>query len=706
MITITILKRLLKLIVVIPILFILGILLLDFSPEVEHDYTSTKNDVVLSNSLSGDDAYSTKLSVSDDGSLTIKRNLKSNDKPNNTNRAWTILVYLCGSDLESEDGCATLDINEMAEATASDDYIYVVQTGGTNSWDNDYISSDSIQRLSISNGKVTVLQELEAQNMGEADTLANFLAWGVENFPATNTGLVLWNHGGGSIYGVCYDEIFDDDSLTLKELDQAFTMASPYVDNKLEFVGFDACLMSSIETANILVPHANYMVASQETESAYGWDYTAIGNYLAEYPNCNGAELGATICDSFYASAEVSDEDYESTLSCVDLSKVDTLMDSLNLFYSDLYDATTDSTTLAEVSRSVSEVLNFGGNNSTEGYTNLIDLGGMVSSLSEYSNYSDTVLQSLNDCVVYSRYGEDRQGSTGLSILYPLTSFDDYEYTILKDVCVSPYYMSYIDRLSYANANGGNLNGYSNDVWSIFWNNDDSSQMDYWLESGDSMVLLSEQPYLDDDGYYCFTIDNDSLDYTQTIYCNVMQYIDDANVYDLGTDDYVYIDWNSGQVTDGFDGMWYSLADGQPLSTYLVEQNDDYNIYSVPVLLNDEYTYLRVQYSYPDGTTKILGAWDGIQDNGLSSRDTYSLQAGDTIVPIYDCYIDQGDYYDYSDYSYGTEYTYKGDGNDVLLGVLPKGDYCYSFIIYDIFGQSTYSDYVIFSVDEDGQVYY
>ena len=690
----------------IPILFILGILLLDFSPEVEHDYTSTKNDVVLSNSLSGDDAYSTKLSVSDDGSLTIKRNLKSNDKPNNTNRAWTILVYLCGSDLESEDGCATLDINEMAEATASDDYIYVVQTGGTNSWDNDYISSDSIQRLSISNGKVTVLQELDAQNMGEADTLANFLAWGVENFPATNTGLVLWNHGGGSIYGVCYDEIFDDDSLTLKELDQAFTMASPYVDNKLEFVGFDACLMSSIETANILVPHANYMVASQETESAYGWDYTAIGNYLAEYPNCNGAELGATICDSFYASAEVSDEDYESTLSCVDLSKVDTLMDSLNLFYSDLYDATTDSTTLAEVSRSVSEVLNFGGNNSTEGYTNLIDLGGMVSSLSEYSNYSDTVLQSLNDCVVYSRYGEDRQGSTGLSILYPLTSFDDYEYTILKDVCVSPYYMSYIDRLSYANANGGNLNGYSNDVWSIFWNNDDSSQMDYWLESGDSMVLLSEQPYLDDDGYYCFTIDSDSLDYTQTIYCNVMQYIDDANVYDLGTDDYVYIDWNSGQVTDGFDGMWYSLADGQPLSTYLVEQNDDYNIYSVPVLLNDEYTYLRVQYSYPDGTTKILGAWDGIQDNGLSSRDTYSLQAGDTIVPIYDCYIDQGDYYDYSDYSYGTEYTYKGDGNDVLLGVLPEGDYCYSFIIYDIFGQSTYSDYVIFSVDEDGQVYY
>ena len=690
----------------IPILFILGILLLDFSPEVEHDYTSTKNDVVLSNSLSGDDAYSTKLSVSDDGSLTIKRNLKSNDKPNNTNRAWTILVYLCGSDLESEDGCATLDINEMAEATASDDYIYVVQTGGTNSWDNDYISSDSIQRLSISNGKVTVLQELDAQNMGEADTLANFLAWGVENFPATNTGLVLWNHGGGSIYGVCYDEIFDDDSLTLKELDQAFTMASPYVDNKLEFVGFDACLMSSIETANILVPHANYMVASQETESAYGWDYTAIGNYLAEYPNCNGAELGATICDSFYASAEVSDEDYESTLSCVDLSKVDTLMDSLNLFYSDLYDATTDSTTLAEVSRSVSEVLNFGGNNSTEGYTNLIDLGGMVSSLSKYSNYSDTVLQSLNDCVVYSRYGEDRQGSTGLSILYPLTSFDDYEYTILKDVCVSPYYMSYIDRLSYANANGGNLNGYSNDVWSIFWNNDDSSQMDYWLESGDSMVLLSEQPYLDDDGYYCFTIDSDSLDYTQTIYCNVMQYIDDTNVYDLGTDDYVYIDWSSGQVTDGFDGMWYSLADGQPLSTYLVEQNDDYNIYSVPVLLNDEYTYLRVQYSYPDGTTKILGAWDGIQDNGLSSRDTYSLQAGDTIVPIYDCYIDQGDYYDYSDYSYGTEYTYKGDGNDVLLGVLPEGDYCYSFIIYDIFGQSTYSDYVIFSVDEDGQVYY
>ena len=37
-------------------------------------------------------------------------------------------------------------------------------------------------------------------------------------------GLILWNHGGGSITGVCFDEKYDQDSITLMEMDSALSM--------------------------------------------------------------------------------------------------------------------------------------------------------------------------------------------------------------------------------------------------------------------------------------------------------------------------------------------------------------------------------------------------------------------------------------------------------------------------------------------------
>ncbi len=90
------------------------------------------------------------------------------------------------------------------------------------------------------------------------------------NYPAEQYDLILWNHGGGAFFGYGFDETTND-SLTLDELDQAFA-DSPFHDgNKLEFIGFDACLMANIETAHTLSPYANYMVASQESEPGSGW---------------------------------------------------------------------------------------------------------------------------------------------------------------------------------------------------------------------------------------------------------------------------------------------------------------------------------------------------------------------------------------------------------------------------------------------------
>ena len=145
----------------------------------------------------------------------IEKNERSDDG------VWTIFVYLCGTDLESDSSMATADMEEMAAATHSDNVRFVVETGGTDDWTMSGVSDSKIQRFVVQNGEVEKVDEESLDNMGHAETLADFLVWGTENYNSEHLGLILWNHGGGSITGVCFDEKYDQDSLTLMEIDAA-----------------------------------------------------------------------------------------------------------------------------------------------------------------------------------------------------------------------------------------------------------------------------------------------------------------------------------------------------------------------------------------------------------------------------------------------------------------------------------------------------
>ena len=83
---------------------------------------------------------------------------------------------------------------------------------------------------------------------------------------------------------MCFDELNENDSLSLEEIDTALTSIYDKMTDKFAFIGFDACLMATVETANMLVPHADYMFASEETEPGYGWDYTEIAGFMESNP--------------------------------------------------------------------------------------------------------------------------------------------------------------------------------------------------------------------------------------------------------------------------------------------------------------------------------------------------------------------------------------------------------------------------------------
>ena len=46
---------------------------------------------------------------------------------------WTVMIYLCGTDLESESGMATTNLKMIADTKPNDTVNVVIQTGGTKS---------------------------------------------------------------------------------------------------------------------------------------------------------------------------------------------------------------------------------------------------------------------------------------------------------------------------------------------------------------------------------------------------------------------------------------------------------------------------------------------------------------------------------------------------------------------------------------------
>lgn len=683
-------------------------------------------------SPSGDNIFfsgerGTVLSLSGDGSLTVSR-LGKKIEQSSTDRMWTVLVYMCGTDLESDQGSATEDLDEMITATAKCvDLRFVVETDGTKEWQNTLCKGKTKQRFLISGGEIEELYSGKSTNMGLSSTLSDFVGWAAENYSSQYMVLDLWDHGGGSISGICFDENFDSDSLSLKEIDEALAKAFDKMPGRFELIGCDACLMATVETANILVPYGKYALLSQNLESGYGWDYTSFAEGINGGAE-GGAELGKYISDGYYKFCVSAKEQDEATMSVIDLSKFDQFLADFHNFAKDI-DAYCENNS-TEFIKAAKNALNFGGNNRTEGYTNMVDAGQLISLSSKMSQNADKALTSLKNCVSYVKNGAYCSNACGLSLYYPLSIQGSMELKIFKDICVSPSYLGIVDKCAYSSSTGGSLLDYIGDwLSSGFWSGSDLfGSYGYWDDQEDDSLNFDQnhsaldyeiEPMLDNEGYYTFKLTESSLDVLESVYCNVMMsYFDDEDgmeyMLDLGTDDYVDMDWYSGQCWDSFDGGWFALPDGQPLCVYLIGSEDidedTYsNIYTSPIYLNGEYTNLKIRQTYRwNGeyyatiSTDILGAWEGIDESGSAAREVYQLQFGDRIEPCYYAY-DPFTFEYVTDY-YGDEYVYTGSGK-IGIDYLYDGDYYYAFEINDYFGNTLYTDFVMFGI-EDGELFY
>ena len=235
----------------------------------------------------------------------------------------TVLIYMCGADLESENQLATGDIQEILKISGQpDDVNIVIETGGAKSWASTYgISSTYLERYHVENKSLVRDNQLTYASMGLTSTLQSFIEYGLNNFPAERTGLVFWNHGGG-MRGVCYDEKKNDDVLKNSEIRSAVSGALSNCGmsgQKLEWVGYDACLMAVQDIAVTNAEYFNYMIASEESEAGYGWDYDTWVDDL--YSKKTTTNILKAIVDGFIAdNGGASSNSGDQTLSYLNLS--------------------------------------------------------------------------------------------------------------------------------------------------------------------------------------------------------------------------------------------------------------------------------------------------------------------------------------------------------------------------------------------------
>ncbi|MBE5789188.1 MAG: hypothetical protein E7325_05960 [Clostridiales bacterium] len=325
-------------------------------------------------------------------------------------RKLTVMVYMCGSNLESLYGSASADILEMQNAGVDPREVGLLVMAGGSSKDTGNFGSGSTRILEIAGNRKRVVWETDSMNMGEQATLTRFIRYCTQNRPAEQYALILWDHGGGPLEGICWDENYNMDHLSMTELTGALSEAQ--LEKKLSWIGFDACLMSSLEIAWQLTPYADYMIASQETEPAFGWNYsflTGVGK------DANGGDTGRRIVDAYFEGRENSNEIL--TLCCTDLTAVNDAIRAMDPVFLPL-SSRLDKRNFLSLSGLRMKSTGFGKavpEASTTGY-DLVDIRDMVAGF-EANEDTESLLAILDRAIVYNRSNEE--GANGLTIYHP-----------------------------------------------------------------------------------------------------------------------------------------------------------------------------------------------------------------------------------------------------------------------------------------------
>lgn len=328
---------------------------------------------------------------------------------------WTVFVYLAAdNDLEP---FALEDLAEMEAATGVEFIVLIDRHPGyTDAPAGSLGDFDDTRLLRIRDGAVEVVGTPGELDTSDPAVLADFVADGLTNYASERNALVIWNHGA-SWHGAAVDETSGGSLLDLDDITSAVTEGLDRAGvDRLDIIGFDACLMATYEVAANLAPVARTLLASEELEPGHGWNWEAVS---APGGKTSTVELGQSIADGFLAQS-VEDRTSGITLSLVDLDHIATINDAF-IGLADAVDA--DAAGLVgRVGAFRGRTLGFGRDPDPRYDYQLADIGhlarlmGQIDGLAAEANQ----LKSAIDQAVLVNVVDNSMGAaTGLAVYFP-----------------------------------------------------------------------------------------------------------------------------------------------------------------------------------------------------------------------------------------------------------------------------------------------
>ena len=367
-----------------------------------------------------------KLSKTDSAEAKIVPSGNACDRP--SEKEWTIMVYMVGSNLESQFGLATDDLREMQGAGVDfSKSNVVVYAGGSKRWNCNVPNwQNAVLDLSRPEEEWEVASTARSADMGAPKTFSAFVNWAVEERPARHYALVFWDHGAGPVWGFGSDELNGNDSLLLSEIRKVMKKTPFSGGRKLDLVGFDACLMASAENVLMWKDFANWMVASEEVEDGDGWDWS----FLAELNgDPDASSLAARIVESFRSYYEAKATLYsnpDATLAAFDLSKAGELETALSDFAQKLSKmASGDGYSDLNRCRAASRMLGLSAVSSKGSGYDLVDLRDLIKHLSDVCKPESATLESAIDSCI-AACSSNAEGANGLSVYFPGDNYGLY----------------------------------------------------------------------------------------------------------------------------------------------------------------------------------------------------------------------------------------------------------------------------------------
>lgn len=545
-----------------------------------------------------------------------------------------IMLYMVGSDLESERGLASEDIQEIQESGFDEEHVQIILcTGGAAHWWNPAISEEECGIFELHSQGLEKVSTLACTNMAEAVTLTAFMDYVYNNYTADCYSLILWNHGGGAVVGYGGDENYGYDTLTLYELDRALEKSKLIAEGKkLEWIGFDACLMGTLEVAAACTPYAEYLVASEGMASEQGWDYSFLSSICDE--DCfSGETTGREIVDTYaayYDSIETCQPEY--TLACMDLSETEYVIEKLEEF---IRTARTDlmNGSYSRLARERDRTKAFSLTEITGSSVDYdtVDLYNLSEQFAEYHPEEAAALQeAIRKLVVYEK--TNVADANGVAIYFP---YENKE--------AAPDWLTEYSRLPFCDTYVEFVKGFSQVLT--------GKRLTNWNFSETAPVKGQDQEY-------SVSLTPEQTEHYAHASFSVWEQIEE----DEGYED-CYVMWiessdttldEEGRLSVIMSGKRFLLCDDAghsvPCTAMELERNDAYVTYGITVYLSwinkeaEDYAskygsdwatiYVRVDEENPEGV--ITGIYKGYDSLNIQVPDrvSYEIEQGTTIDPF------------------------------------------------------------------------